>query len=36
MRMLGPKGNLRASNLLAMLGNLQRISGINLAVAAAR
>jgi DNA-binding phage protein len=36
MRMLGPKGNPRASNLLAVLGNLQRVSGIHLAVAAAR
>jgi DNA-binding phage protein len=33
MRMLGSKGNPRASNLLAVLGNLQRISGIHLAVA---
>ena len=36
MRMLGPKGNPRASNLLAVLGNLQRVSGIHLAVAAGR
>ena len=36
MRMLGPKGNPRASNLLAVLGNLQRVSGIQLAVAAGR
>lgn len=36
MRMLGPKGNPRASNLLAVLGNLQRISGIHLAVARGR
>jgi DNA-binding phage protein len=34
MRMLGPKGNPRASKLLAVLGKLQRISGIHLAVAA--
>ena len=33
MRMLGPNGNPRASNLLAMLGKLQRISGVHLAVA---
>jgi DNA-binding phage protein len=33
MRMLGSKGNRRASNLLAVLGNVQRISGIHLAVA---
>jgi putative addiction module killer protein len=36
MRMLGPKGNPRASNLLAVLGKLQRVSGIHLAVAAGR
>jgi DNA-binding phage protein len=36
MRMLGPKGNPRASNLLAMLGDLQRVSGVHLAVAAGR
>jgi DNA-binding phage protein len=30
MRMLGPKGNPRASNLLAVLGNLQRASRIYL------
>jgi DNA-binding phage protein len=36
MRMLGPSGNPRASNLLAVLGNLQRISGVHLGVAAAR
>ena len=35
MRMLGPKGNPRATNLLAVLGKLQRISGVHLAVAAA-
>jgi DNA-binding phage protein len=33
MRMVGPNGNPRASNLLAMLGKLQRISGVHLAVA---
>src|SRR5262249_57240663 len=32
MRMLGPKGNPRASNLFAMLGKLQRVSGVHLAV----
>jgi DNA-binding phage protein len=36
MRMLGPKGNPRASNLLTMIGKLQRISKIHLAVAAGR
>jgi DNA-binding phage protein len=36
MRMLGPKGNPRASNLLSMLGKLQRVSGVHLAVAAGR
>jgi DNA-binding phage protein len=36
MRMLGPKGNPRASNLLAVLDNLQRVSGVHLAVAAGR
>lgn len=35
MRMLGPKGNPTASNLLSVLGELQRASGIHLAVAAA-
>jgi DNA-binding phage protein len=34
MRMLGPKGNPRASNLLRVIGNLQRVSGLHLAVAA--
>ena len=33
MRMLGPKGNPRASNLLTVLGKLQRVSGVHLAVA---
>ncbi|MGP0089376.1 MAG: DNA-binding protein [Xanthobacteraceae bacterium] len=36
MRMLGPKGNPRASNLLTMIGKLQRVSGVHLAVAAGR
>ena len=36
MRMLGPKGNPRASNLLMVIGKLQRASGVHLAVAAAR
>jgi len=35
MRMLGPKGNPRASNLLAVLGKLQRVAGVHLAVASA-
>jgi hypothetical protein len=30
--MLGPKGNPRANNLLAMIGKLQRVSGVRLAV----
>jgi DNA-binding phage protein len=34
MRMLGPKGNPRASNLLMVIGKLQRASGVHLAVAA--
>src|ERR1700710_1240070 len=33
MRMLGPKGNPRANNLLAMIGKLQRVSGVRLSVA---
>jgi DNA-binding phage protein len=32
MRMLGPKGNPRANNLLPMIGKLQRVSGVRLAV----
>src|SRR3954452_20397700 len=36
MRMLVPKGNPRASNLLAMIGKLERVSGLRLAVAAGR
>ena len=35
MRMLGPKGNPRASNLLGILGSLQRITRVHLAVEAA-
>jgi DNA-binding phage protein len=35
MRMLGPKGNPTASNLLTVVGQLQKASGIHLAVAAA-
>src|SRR5215469_555753 len=34
MRMLGPRGNPRASNLLAVLGKLQRVSRVHLAVTA--
>ena len=33
MRMLGPKGNPRAKNLFAVIGKLQRVSGVRLAVA---
>lgn len=36
MRMLGPKGNPRASNLFGMIGRLQRVSRVNLAVAVGR
>jgi DNA-binding phage protein len=36
MRMLGPKGNPRANVLLTMIGKLQRISKVHLAVAAGR
>ena len=36
MRMLGPSGNPRASNLLAVIGELQRMSKLHLAVAAGR
>ena len=32
MRMLGPKGNPRASNLLTVIGKLQRMSKVHLAV----
>ena len=34
MRMLGPKGNPRAANLLNVLAKLQRVSRVRLAVAA--
>jgi DNA-binding phage protein len=36
MRMLGPKGNPRADNLLQMIDKLQRVSGVHLEVAAGR
>lgn len=36
MRMLGPNGNPRASNLLAMLAKLQRVTGVHLAVGASK
>jgi DNA-binding phage protein len=36
MRMLGPKGNPRASNLLTVIGKLQRMSKVHLAVGAER
>ena len=36
MRMFGPKGNPRASNLFAVLGRLQKASRVRLAVAAER
>jgi DNA-binding phage protein len=36
MRMFGPKGNPRANNLLAVIGKLQRVSGVHLAVASGR
>ena len=36
MRMLGPNGNPRASNLLTMIGKLQSVSGLRLAVATGR
>jgi hypothetical protein len=32
MRMPGPKGNPRANNLLAVIGKLQRVCGVRLAV----
>ena len=35
MRMLGPKGNPRADNLFAVIGELQRSNGIHLAVGVA-
>ena len=36
MRMLGPKGNPRAINLLTVIGALQQVAGLHLEVAAAR
>lgn len=33
MRMFGPKGNPRANNLFTVIGELQRVSGLRLAVA---
>jgi DNA-binding phage protein len=33
MRMFGPKGNPRANSLFAVIGKLQRVSGVRLAVA---
>jgi DNA-binding phage protein len=36
MRMLSPKGNPRANNLFAVIGQLQRASGLHLKVAAGR
>jgi DNA-binding phage protein len=36
MRMFGPKGNPRASNLFAVIQRLQKVSGVRLGVAAAR
>lgn len=36
MRMLGPKGNPRASNLLSVICALQDVAGLHLEVAAAR
>jgi DNA-binding phage protein len=36
MRMLGPKGNPRARNLLAIIGKLQQAAGVQLGVSAAR
>ncbi len=36
MRMLGPRGNPRARNLLNVLAKLQRVSHVRLAVAAGR
>jgi DNA-binding phage protein len=34
MRMLGPNGNPRADNLLTLIAELQRLTGIHIAVAA--
>ncbi len=36
MRMFGPRGNPRASNLFAVIRQLQKVSGIRLGVAAGR
>ena len=36
MRMLGPNGNPRASNLLTIIAKLQRVTGLHLAVATER
>jgi DNA-binding phage protein len=36
MRMFGPKGNPRASNLFAVINQLQKASGVRLEVAAGR
>jgi DNA-binding phage protein len=36
MRMLGPSGNPRASNLLTIIAKLQRVTGLHLAVATQR
>jgi DNA-binding phage protein len=36
MRMFGPKGNPRASNLFAVINQLQKVSGVRLEVAAGR
>jgi DNA-binding phage protein len=36
MRMFGPKGNPRANNLFALIGKLQRVSGVRLAVGSSR
>ena len=36
MRMFGPKGNPRASNLFAVISRLQKVSRVRLAVAAGR
>jgi DNA-binding phage protein len=36
MRMLGPKGNPRANNLLTMIAKLQHLSKVHLAVATGR
>jgi DNA-binding phage protein len=36
MRMFGPKGNPRASNLFAVISKLQKVSGIRLGVSAGR